>query len=99
MGIFAGPAPEQGSLGQLRAAIGDMQLAVGEAILPSIRQCLDAALQEEASRVLPIRVGALRASMGSAQTGATIKLPISCRECGDTLPPGAAYCISCGARL
>jgi hypothetical protein len=32
-------------------------------------------------------------------TGPTTRLPTVCRVCGDTLPPGAMFCIECGERV
>jgi hypothetical protein len=32
-------------------------------------------------------------------TGPTTRLPTICRACGDTLPPGATFCISCGGKV
>lgn len=32
-------------------------------------------------------------------TGPTTRLPLVCRACGDALPPGAVFCIQCGAKV
>lgn len=44
----------------------------------------------------PRRIAALRDKPPPVFTGPTTRLVGTCRACGDTLPDGAKFCISCG---
>ncbi len=98
MGIYAGPAP------RIAEAIEDMQVAVGEAILPALQRCIEVVVSQQNTNkqtprpnAVPYVVSPSQKEWQPAAVGKTERL--GCQRCGDTPPRGAEYCIACGAKL
>lgn len=103
MGIYGGDAP------RIAEAVGDLQIAVGEVLLPTLQRCVDAVVAQQELRAIGINPPPKTPKPNiapppqrprdwqPASVGKTERL--ACRHCGDTPPSGAQYCITCGRQL